>query len=80
MKSEKLVMDFARLSLWEVQELDLDVYLYLVREAYIYGLSQTKKGRDYLKDCKRMTVTKPEREKLRARYGKNARRKKTNGS
>lgn len=74
MKSEKLVMDFARLSLWEVQELDLDVYLYLVREAYIYDLSQTKQGREYLETCKRLTVTKPEREKLRARYGKNRKR------
>lgn len=71
MKSEKLVMDFARLSLWEVQELEIDVYLYLVREAYIYDMSRTKEGREYLANCKRLTVTKPEREKLRARYGRN---------
>ena len=58
-------MDFTGLNLWEIQDMDLDVYLYIVRQAYIYSLSQTEKGREYLDNCWRMQQTKPERSKLR---------------
>lgn len=56
--------------MWEVEELDLDVYLFLVREAFIYYTQQTKEGREYLENCWRMTQTKPDRQRLRENFGK----------
>lgn len=70
MKGEKLVMDYCRLSIWEVQDLDIDVYLYFMREAYIAALKRTKEGREYLVNCWRMTQTKPDRKMLREQFGK----------
>ncbi len=69
MKTEKLAIDFTGLNLWDIQEMDLDVYLYIVRQAYIYSLSQTEKGREYLENCWRLQQTKPERSKLRKKFG-----------
>lgn len=64
------MIDYTGLNLWEVQELDLDIYLFLVREAFIYKMSQTDNGREYLENCWRMTQTKPERQRLREKFGK----------
>jgi len=64
-KGEKLVIDYLRLSIMEVQDMDLDIYLYFQREAYIHALSQTKEGRDYLMDCWRITQTKTDRKSAR---------------
>jgi len=64
-KGEKLVIDYLRLSILDVQEMDLDLYLYFQREAYIYALSQTKEGREYLHDCWRITQTKADRKAAR---------------
>ncbi len=61
------MIDYTGLNLWEVQEMDLDVYLFMVREAFIYYTSRTKEGREYLENCWRMTQTKPDREALRAK-------------
>ena len=67
-KGEKLVIDYLGLSIMEVQDMDLDLYLYFQREAYIYGLSQTKEGREYLRDCWRITQTKPDRKAAREKF------------
>jgi hypothetical protein len=50
--------------------MDLDVYLFYMREAFIYNMNQTKDGREYLENCWRMEQTQPERKKLREKYGK----------
>lgn len=71
-RAEKLVIDYAGISLWEVQELDLDVYLFLLREAFIHSLSKTKEGREYLENCWRMTQSKPDRKALRENVQKGA--------
>lgn len=60
-RSEKLVMDYTRLSIVDVQEMDLDIYLFFMREAYIHELSQTEDGRKYLDDCWRISQTKVDR-------------------
>ena len=73
MKTERLVIEFTGLTLWDIQEMDLDVYLYIVRESFIYSLSQTEKGREYLENCWRMQQTKPDRRKLRDKFGKTER-------
>lgn len=68
-RGEKQVMDYTGLSLLDIQEMDLDVYLFLMREGYIYDLSQTEEGREYLDNCWRVEQTKPDREGLRNRHG-----------
>ena len=67
---EKLVIDYTRLNLFEIQDLDLDVYLFYMREAFIHNMNQTEKGREYLENCWRMQQSKPDRKKLREKYRK----------
>jgi hypothetical protein len=67
---EKLVIDYTRLNLFEIQDLDLDVYLFYMREAFIHKMNQTKEGREYLENCWRMQQSKPDRKKLREKYRK----------
>lgn len=69
-RPEKLVMDYCHINIYEVQEMEIDIYLFFLREAMIFENSQTEEGRKYLKDCFRMEQTKPDREGLRERFGK----------
>ena len=50
----------------------MDYLQYLIwrRDAYIYKLSRTPEGQEYLDNAWRMEQTKPERLKLRAKYGR----------
>lgn len=68
--SEKTVMDYARLNFLEIEQLPIDVYLGLQRDAYIYNLNQTESGREYLENCWIMEQTEPDRKQLR-KYFKN---------
>lgn len=63
-------MDYTGLNLNEIQLMELDEYLFYMREAYIYSLNQTEKGREYLNNCWRITHTKPDRQSLREKFGK----------
>ena len=65
-----MVADYAGLSLLEVRELDYIQYLIWRRDAYIYMLSRTEKGQDYLDNAWRMEQTEPDRAGLRAKFGK----------
>ncbi len=69
-KGEKLVMDYTGLNLNEIQLMELDKYLFYMREAYIYSLNQTEKGREYLENCWRIKQTRPDRQALRKKFGK----------
>ena len=69
-RPEKLVMDYCHINIYEVQEMEIYIYLFFLREAMIFENSQTEEGRKYLKDCFRMEQTKPDREGLRERFGK----------
>ena len=66
---DMLVAEYANISIFDVQELDADDYLYLRREAFIYRLSQTEKGIEYLKNAWRLEQTEPDRPKLREKFG-----------
>lgn len=48
-----------------MRELDFLQYLIWRRDAYIYTLSRTEAGQEYLDNAWRMEQTKPERAKLR---------------
>jgi hypothetical protein len=63
-------MDYARLSFFEIEELPIDVYLGLQRDAFIYNLNQTERGREYLENCWIMEQTKPDKAKLRKYFKK----------
>ncbi len=69
-RGEKLVMDYCRLNIAEIQELPIDTYLFFMREAMIYENSQTEAGREYLHDCWRMEQTKPDRKAIREKIQK----------
>lgn len=72
-KGEKLVIDYLNITIFDVQEIPIDLYLYFMREANIHRLMQTKEGREYLDNCWRMEQTKPDRKKLREKMRKGER-------
>ena len=72
-KGEKLVIDYLNITISDVQEMPIDLYLYFMREANIHRLMQTKEGREYLDNCWRMEQTKPDRRKLREKMRKGER-------
>lgn len=64
--------EYAGLSLLEVRELDYLQYLIWKRDAYIYMLSRTEAGQEYLDNAWRMEQTTPDRAGLRKKLGKEA--------
>ena len=54
----------------EVEELNYLDYLRYRRDAFIYRMSQTEKGQEYLDKAYRLEQTKPDREALRNKFGK----------
>lgn len=66
---EHLVAEYSGLNLLQVEELDYIDYLQLRRDAFIYKMSQTEKGKEYLDNAYRLEQTTPERKKLRDQFG-----------
>lgn len=64
-RAEKLVIDYLNISIFDIQEMPIDLYMYFMREAYIHELSQKKEGKEYLENCWRMEQTEPDRKKIR---------------
>ena len=54
----------------EVRALDYIQFLIWRRDAYIYMLSRTEAGQEYLDNAWRMEQTKPDRKALRKKLGK----------
>jgi DNA-binding MarR family transcriptional regulator len=54
----------------EIEELNYIDYLRYRRDAFIWHMSQTEKGEEYLDNAWRIEQTKPDREKLREKFGK----------
>jgi hypothetical protein len=68
--AEKLVCDYARISFFDVGQLRVDDYKSLLRDAYIHRLNSTESGREHLEKCWILEQTKPDRQKLRKKFGK----------
>lgn len=66
--------EFTGLPLHQVYEIDVFTFWALLRDAVIYNRSQTKEGRDWLKNAHRLTVTEPDTPKLRQKLGKGGRK------
>lgn len=54
----------------EVEELDYLDYLIYRRDAFIWRMSQSEKGQEYLNNAWRLEQTEPDRESLRKKFGK----------
>ena len=60
-----MVAEYTGLNFLQIAELDYLQYLVWLRDAYIYKLSRTEEGQEYLDNAWRMEQTKPDREALR---------------
>ena len=67
---ERLVAEYTGLNILEVESLDYIEYLMYRRDAFIYKMSQTEKGQEYLNNAYRLEQSKPDREALRQKFGK----------
>lgn len=67
---EHLVAQYTGLNILQVEDLDYLDYLIYRRDAFIYKLSRTEKGEEYLKNAYRLEQTKPNRQALRNKFGK----------
>lgn len=54
----------------EVEELDYIDYLIYRRDAFIWRMSQSKEGTEYLDKAYRLEQTEPDRDSLREKFGK----------
>ena len=66
----RLVAEYTGLNFHEVRQLNYIVFLTWRRDAFIYKLSQTEAGQQYLDNAWRMEQTKPDREALRKKLKK----------
>lgn len=53
-----------------IGNLDVFEYFSLLRDAVIYKYMQTEQGREYLDKCWMLEQTKPDRKRLREKFGK----------
>ena len=67
---EHLVSKYTGLNILQVEELDYIDYLIYRRDAFIHRMSQTEEGEKYLNNAYRLEQTKPDRESLRKKFGK----------
>jgi hypothetical protein len=67
---EHLVAQYTGLNILQVEELDYIDYLIYRRDAFIHKMSQTEEGEKYLNNAWRLEQTKPDRESLRKKFGK----------
>ena len=50
--------------------MEIDEYLYYFRDAFIHNMNQTEEGRKYLENAYYYKQTKPDRARLREKFGK----------
>lgn len=62
--------EYTSLNFNEVQDLDYDEFLLILRDAFIYNCEKTKEGRAYLENAYLLEQTKPDRQTLRETFGK----------
>lgn len=66
----RLVAEYTGLNFLEVRKLNYIVFLTWRRDAFIYRLSQTEAGQNYLDNAWRMEQTEPDRGALRKKLSK----------
>lgn len=68
--AEKVVSDYANVSILDTDEMDVFLFWGLLRDAVIFNRAQTDEGRKWLHNAWRLTQTAPEEKKLEDKYGK----------
>lgn len=66
---QKIVADYAGISLFDVYQLDIFTYWALLHDAIVTTNAQTEEGRKWLHDAWRIQQTTPDAEKLHQKYG-----------
>lgn len=66
----KVVSNYTGLDFEKLFDVCVFDFYSLLRDAVIYNNSKTENGRDYLEQCWILEQTKPDRKKLRDKYGK----------
>lgn len=61
--------EYTGLNFLQVEEMDYIDYLRIRRDAFIYRMNKTEKGREYLDNAWRIEQTQPDRAALREKYG-----------
>lgn len=61
--------EYTGLNFLELEEMDYIDYLRIRRDAFIYRMNKTEKGREYLDNAWRIEQTQPDRAALREKYG-----------
>lgn len=64
-----MVARYTGLNILQVEELDFLDFLRYKRDAFIYQMSQTKEGEEYLNNAWRLEQTAPDRKSLREKFG-----------
>lgn len=64
-----MVAQYTGLNILQVEELDYLDFLRYRRDAFIYQMSQTKEGEEYLNNAWRLEQTTPDRKQLREKFG-----------
>lgn len=67
---ERLVSEYSGLNFLEIEDLPIDTYLLLMRDAFINKQNQSEAGREYLEKCWILEQTEPDRKALRKKFGK----------
>ena len=67
--AEKLVADYARVALFDVEEMDYIEARVILRDAFIAKLNATEQGREYLNKAWLLSRTDNDRDKSRAVFG-----------
>lgn len=66
----KLLADYTLLNFNEIMELDCYTYKVLLKDAFIYKMSQSKEGQEYLENAWILQQSAPDREALRKTFKK----------
>ncbi|WP_238442475.1 hypothetical protein [Desulfofalx alkaliphila] len=61
--------DYARISFLDLEDIRVDDFRALLRDAFIYRLEQSESGREYLEKCWILEQTTPDRKRLREKFG-----------
>ena len=64
-----MVSDYTGLNFNEVIDLDCITFRILFKDAFINELSKTEEGREQLESAYILTLTSPDRDKLRDKFG-----------
>ncbi len=67
---EKRICEYTGYDFDRLDDLEVFEYWLLLRDAVIYGHMQSEGGMEYLDNCYRMEQVKPQRNKLREKFGK----------